>query len=122
MKARIKETGEIVDVLRWGSDGSYTVYVNSVGREINDATMNYYKDFELIEETKEIDWEQRRYEIALKAMEVAPKSQSPFCFVVNVMQITDILIKRLKDYDHGIKETDSPVQQNGCNDRGCTDL
>jgi len=68
MKARNKKTGEIVEVERWGSDGSYTVYRNSEGDSIN-LPVSFYDNFEEIVEAEDaIDWEQRRYEIAKEMM------------------------------------------------------
>lgn len=66
MKCRIKFTGEIVDVFSYGSNGTYTYYVDSCGKTTT-SKLNYYKDLEPIIEnelTSEIDWENRRYEIA----------------------------------------------------------
>ena len=47
MKARIKKTGEIVDILRFSANGSYTVYRDSLGME-HGENINYYTDFEEI--------------------------------------------------------------------------
>ena len=62
MKCRIKSTGEIVDVINWSINGAYTDYIDKDGIEVS-SILNYYKDFELILENN-IDYEQRRYEIA----------------------------------------------------------
>lgn len=66
MKCKIKSSGEIVDVIGWRIDGAYTDYVKD-GIEIK-SILNYYKDFEPIVENN-IDWEQRRYELARVAMQ-----------------------------------------------------
>ena len=64
MKARNKKTGEIVDVVRFGKDGSYTVFRNSED-ELMNLPVSFYDNYEVIGETENtIDWEQRRYEIA----------------------------------------------------------
>lgn len=64
MKARNKQTGEIVEILRYGETGGYTVFKNGLGVEMN-LPINFYDNFEVLEETESaIDWEQRRYEIA----------------------------------------------------------
>ncbi len=64
MKARDKKTGEIVEVERYGADGSYTVFRNSDG-ELMNLPVSFYDNYEEIVETEDtIDWEQRRYEIA----------------------------------------------------------
>ncbi len=64
MKARDKKTGEIVDVERYGADGSYTMFRNSEG-ELMNLPVSFYDNYVEIEEAEDsIDWEQRRYEIA----------------------------------------------------------
>jgi len=64
MKARDKKTGEIVEIERYGADGSYTMFRNSEG-ELMNLPVNFYDNYVEIEETEvSIDWEQRRYEIA----------------------------------------------------------
>lgn len=74
MKKRIRKTGEIVDVIDWFNfyrterDKEDTVsYVDSKGVEHhNERGLNLWWDFEDVEEvlSTDIDWEQRRYEIA----------------------------------------------------------
>lgn len=62
MKARHKITGEMVEVIRYGNDGSYTEFINSKGIVCN-LPISFYDSFEeVVEDT--IDWELRRYEIA----------------------------------------------------------
>lgn len=78
MKKRLRKTGEIVDVIMftapYGTDRDdtrdFVDYIDSKGRERKRVPMNIYWDFEDVEEelTKEIDWEQRRYEIAKDMM------------------------------------------------------
>ena len=73
MKKRLRKTGEIVDVISFtapcGANRSdindFVSYVDSKGCEHENVPLNYYWDFEDIEEVKstDIDWEQRRYEI-----------------------------------------------------------
>lgn len=74
MKKRIRKTGEIVDVItyknlylpeRHCSDS--VSYIDSKGVEhLNEKGLNLWWDFEDVEEVPrtDIDWEQRRYEIA----------------------------------------------------------
>ena len=79
MKKRLRKTGQIVDVISFtapcGADKSdindFVSYVDSKGDEYVNVPLNYYWDFEDIEEVKstDIDWEQRRYEIAMAIME-----------------------------------------------------
>ncbi len=68
-KCRRIDTGEIVDVVSWGYNGSYTDYYDSKG-EFHHTNLNKYNYFEdIIEDTKDgIDWEKRRYEIAKEAV------------------------------------------------------
>lgn len=54
MKARIKATGEIVEVEDLYDDGTALVK----GRYFKVSELDFFEDFETI------DWEQRRYEIA----------------------------------------------------------
>ena len=62
MKARHKITGEIVEVIRYGNDGSYTEFIDSNGK-VSNLPISFYDSFEkVVEDT--IDWERRRYEIA----------------------------------------------------------
>lgn len=85
MKKKIRKTGEIVDVISYTAPfgtqrddtRDFVDYIDSKGRERTRVPMNIYWDFEDMEEelTKEIDWEQRRYEIA-KGMMAAFLSNS----------------------------------------------
>ena len=58
MKARIKSTGEIVEVEDLYDDG--TALVN--GRYFKVSELDFFDNFEAI------DWEQRRYELAKSAI------------------------------------------------------
>lgn len=73
MKKKLRKTGEIVDVIDWyeftpneRDDSDYVSYIDSKGEEHPKEKLNINFDFEDVEEglTKEIDWEERRYEIA----------------------------------------------------------
>ena len=66
MKAKLISTGETVDILEYGSDGSYTIYKNSTGKKY-DTNFNFYEDFI---EIREIDWEERRYQIAKEVLPI----------------------------------------------------
>ena len=62
MKARIKSTGEIVDISPSGVTSvqrACTKYSTKDGRELLDLALEFLPN---------IDWEQRRYEIAKEAM------------------------------------------------------
>ncbi len=73
MKARIRKTGEIVDIICWcgtyeRNDSDNVSYIDSDGNEHSqEKGLNYHWDFEIIDDI--IDWEQRRYEIAKAAMQ-----------------------------------------------------
>lgn len=73
MKYRIRKTGEIIDVVSYSGltstirdkNDDWVDYIDSNGNEIRHAQLNKYWDLELVNETEtDIDWEQRRYEIA----------------------------------------------------------
>lgn len=75
MKKRIRKTGEIVDVVSCSAcslgrdEYDWVSYIDSNGIEhVAERGMNIQWDFEDIEENKEINWEQRRYEIARDMM------------------------------------------------------
>ena len=78
MKKRIRKTGEIVDVIAYNNfyrserERSDSVsYIDSKGVEHpNEKGLNLWWDFEDVEEVlnTDIDWEQRRYEIAKTMM------------------------------------------------------
>ena len=62
MKAKIKSTGEIVDISPSGVTSvqrTCTKYATKDGRELLDLALEFLPN---------IDWEQRRYEIAREAM------------------------------------------------------
>lgn len=59
MKARIKETGEIVEVEDLYDDGTALVK----GTYFKVSKLDFFSDFETT------DWEQRRYELAKSAMQ-----------------------------------------------------
>lgn len=77
MKKRLRKTGEIVDVIAWynmlGAErdrGDSVSYIDSKGNEcVKVEGLNLSWDFEDVEEVQStnIDWEQRRYEIAKEA-------------------------------------------------------
>lgn len=74
MKARIRKTGEIVDVIAFKSseacpEKDWVRYVDSEGLDLIQE-LNALEDLEIIDKTedKAVDWEQRRYEIAKSAM------------------------------------------------------
>lgn len=78
MKKRLRKTGEIVDVIAWynmlGAErdrGDSVSYIDSKGNEcVKVEGLNLSWDFEDVEEVQStnIDWEQRRYEIAKEVL------------------------------------------------------
>ena len=78
MKKRLRKTGEIVDVIAWynmlGAErdrGDSVSYIDSKGNEcVKVEGLNLLWDFEDVEEVQStnIDWEQRRYEIAKEVL------------------------------------------------------
>lgn len=85
MKARIKSTGEIVDVFdyRYGSKISsenFVVYTDSNGHAHFEKGVDFSEDFEEVsdEEARQSDkWEQRRYEIAKDLMAALEYTNTP---------------------------------------------
>lgn len=86
MKARIKETGEIVQVVSCMKDTNLVEYIeNSPSAEHYIISLD---DVELIPGEKIINWEQRRYEIAKEAMGALISSPSyQFCEVDNYYEV-----------------------------------
>lgn len=97
MKAKIRATGEIVDVkmTKWGLYGDTT----------NMNRLYPLHDIEIIEDTTKnvnnIDWEQRRYEIAKEAMlrMINPNvlTQRYCVMAVNAVEFANALIEELKE-------------------------
>lgn len=77
MKAKIKKTGEIVDVICYGGSPNrrsnvldYVDYIDSQGVEHTEPNhLNYYLDFESIENEKDYDWGALRNQTAIAAMQ-----------------------------------------------------
>lgn len=100
MKARIKTTGEIVEVEDLYDDGTALVK----DRYFKVSELDFFEDFETI------DWEQRRYEIAKSAMQgmlahsTRYKPRNPNMNWHNAIaeeakELSDALIKELKKGD-----------------------
>lgn len=65
MKARIKETGEIGDVLCWDDVEKTKLSILLKGSVCTIP----YQNIEIIQLGSSVDWEQRRYELAKAAMQ-----------------------------------------------------
>ena len=103
MKAKVKDTGEIVDV-------KFTTHPNPAVDETywwcKDKQESYHKS-ELDFMENDIDWEQRRYELAKEAMNGILASpvlfesyQNNYSFTLAVtrsVRLADALIKELKE-------------------------
>lgn len=92
MKARIKSTGEIVDVISYGGDtirseDDYVSYTDSSGIEHYSVPgLNYYLDFEELGDAGiSADREQRRYEMAkdFTAVMLGRLNYDPFEVILN---------------------------------------
>ena len=114
MKARIRKTGEVVEIISYSSLTTrneimdYVDYIDSQGKEHPREPLNFYWDFEQIPNVKEdnfpkIDWEERRYVIA---KEIYPTILewydtgtccSEDSVIRNTLKFTDKLIKELKN-------------------------
>ena len=99
MKAKIKSTGEIVDISPTGVTSvqrTCTKYATKDGRELLDLALEFLPN---------VDWEQRRYEIAKEAMNgllsapvvdgVNPNPSVKDIATLSV-RLADALIKELK--------------------------
>ena len=84
MKARIRKTGEVVEIISYSGCTSRNVtidnvaYIDSQGNEHPREPLNFYWDFETITDEKEntsstIDWNQARLQIALEMAKFACK-------------------------------------------------
>jgi hypothetical protein len=77
MKAKIRKTGEIVDVICYGGSPNkrnyvldYVNYIDSQGMEhIESNHLNYYWDFESIETATDEQWQDVRERAAIAAMQ-----------------------------------------------------
>ena len=93
MKARIKSTGEIVEV-----EGLFDVGTALVkGRYFKVSELDFFDNFETI------DWEQRRYELAKSAMQgycialgINDDSETYDDIAIGSLRVADVLIKKLK--------------------------
>lgn len=91
MKARVKSTGEIVEIKNLYDDG--TALVND----------KYFKVSELDFFSETIDWEQRRYELAkdiIKAVIADDRGGNSDTIAKYAVNCADALIKRLKEVNN----------------------
>lgn len=110
MKARIRKTGEIVDIISY-SGGTVrnnildkVSYIDSKGVEHDRETLNFYWDFETITDEKEntsstIDWNQARLQIALEMAKFVCKESRSINLkdlAARCVMFADALIEELK--------------------------
>lgn len=98
MKARIKETGEIINI----SDYARVTLdkCDSYGSPIELS----FDEVEILQERSDnIDWEQRRYELAKSAMQgycialgINDDSETYDDIAIGSLRVADVLIKKLK--------------------------
>lgn len=81
MKARIRKTGEIVEIISYSSFTTRNeildnvIYIDSQGKEHSREPLNFYWDFEVIPDEKKnsfstIDWNQVRIQASINAIQV----------------------------------------------------
>lgn len=92
MKARVKSTGEIVEIKDLYDDG--TALVGNMYIKVSE--LNFFSE--------NIDWEQRRYELAkdiIKAIVADDCGGNSDAIAKYAVNCADALIKRLKEVDNG---------------------
>lgn len=71
MKARIKKTGEIIEILGISNEYGTVTYIDYLNNlrhaNFSDGVIELIDDYESAQKSP-IDWEQRRYELAKEAM------------------------------------------------------
>ena len=110
MKARIRKTGEIVDVIRyWGSPDKRSnlvdgvEYIDSQGVEHTEPNhLNYYWDFEPIETITDEHWQDVRERAAIAAMQGLMNFFGPINYTKETIaklaiEQADALIKQLNN-------------------------
>lgn len=113
MKARIRKTGEIVDVIAFKSseacpEKDWVRYVDSEGLDLIQE-LNALEDLEVIDKTedKAVDWEQRRYDLAkcysiefVKLQHYQGRTECGILYSKVVgwsVELADLLINKLKE-------------------------
>lgn len=110
MKARIRKTGEVVEIISYSSLTTrnkmidYVAYIDSQGKEHPHEPFNFYWDFETITDEKEdtfstIDWNQVRVQASIGAMQVMlgrTNYYTPNEIAEQAVEHADALIKELK--------------------------
>ncbi len=107
MKARIRKTGEIVDVICYGGNPStrsdvldFVNYIDSQGVEHTEPNkLNFYWDFESVER-ENYDWQALRNQAAIAAMQALINTFGPTykkeMYAKFAVEQADALIEELK--------------------------
>jgi hypothetical protein len=110
MKARIRKTGEIVEIISYSGSTirneciDKVSYIDSKGVEHDRETLNYYWDFEQLPDVKEdnflnIDWNQVRVQASIGAMQVILGKNNYDTYkdiALQAVEYADALVKELK--------------------------
>ena len=112
MKARIKVTGEIVDVFdyRFGSkisSDNFVAYTDSNGHPHFEKGVDFSEDFEEVseDEARQSDkWEQRRYEIAKEMLSITYQESRNILLRGGDVDTPDIIESAVKFADMLITE------------------
>ena len=110
MKARIRKTGEVVEIISYSGCTSSNVtidnvaYIESQGKEHPREPLNFYWDFGTITDEKEntsstIDWSQARLQIALEMAKFISKEAKTINIkdlAARSVEFADVLVEELK--------------------------
>lgn len=111
MKARIRKTGEVVEIISYSSLTSrneyldFVAYIDSQGKEHPREHLNFYWDFEQLPDVKEdhfpnTDWNQVRVQASIGAMQVliGKNNYHYTCKYIaeQAVRYADALVKELK--------------------------
>ena len=110
MKARIRKTGEIVDIITYSGSTirneciDKVSYIDSKGVEHDRETLNYYWDFEQRPDVEEdnfpnTDWNQVRIDAAISAMQGIISKNDDYTYkeiAVHAVGYAEALVKELK--------------------------
>lgn len=110
MKARIRKTGEVVEIISYSSFTTRdetldtVAYIDSQGKEHPREPLNFYWDFEIITDEKEdtfstTDWNQVRVQASIGAMQVLLGTNNFYTYkeiATQAVGCADALIKKLK--------------------------
>lgn len=111
MKARIRKTGEVVEIITYSGSTNRNEcidrvsYIDSKGVEHHREPLNYYWDFEQIPDVKEdnfsnTDWNQVRVQASIGAMQVILGKNNYDTYkdiAAHAVGFADALIKELKN-------------------------